>query len=232
MSYLSRVACIATAFVALATTATAANDPDSFGRAVRYLDVGSSSTLMYYTGTAECDATMTCIAAGDPLSERRFEETNRFTITLPSYSTHSMLCYSITPSINYLFSNQWTSVTQSRITFHVNATIESSVLRNPSLINRVTGQPFNGSLIVYNLATHHASAMLDPGKTQQQVLNYSRECQNGLISVRDLQQTYGLSAYQARALMNSQLTIRFGTVVSMRNVSFVVTRLGARLFGD
>jgi hypothetical protein len=76
------------------TPAFAANDPDSFGRSVKYLDFAQAPYQQY---NLNCGSATDC----KPLpanAQYAFDDRAIARIDLPAYATNSMLCFSITTS--------------------------------------------------------------------------------------------------------------------------------------
>lgn len=220
------------ACVLFSSAAFAANDPDSFGRPVKYLDVGSAQTIIYYTGTFPCPTGALCKQVTTPQVSQTFNETDRIVINLPANSTNSLLCFSYSPYLSHMFVNSTTGNLAATYSHMGNVTLESSVLANPFLINKITGQPFNGSISMQGVGYHSMYRSILPNTSDRQVLQFSRECINGLLNTQSLQTNYGLTLAQAQSVMRSAMTLRFSTSTSVGFTGYLSSGLGVRLFGD
>jgi hypothetical protein len=211
--------------------AAAANDPDSFGRSVRYLDVAVSQPTLFQFGPVTCGEGTTCKSIADLGTEQTFESPDRARIGLPAGSTNSLLCFSLTHSLSYSILNFTTVPATSLVSDEIVVTIDSPVLANPLLINKTTGQPFGGSIAIL-VTGYFTDKTLLPGGAERQQFSFSRECQLGLITLQDLQTTYGLSLSQARSVLRSPMTLRFSTFTRLMNTRSLRSRFGVRIFGD
>ena len=111
--------------------------------------------------------------------------------------------------------------------------VTSDVLRDPSLINPVTQQRFDGKLSLL-LNTHHTfiSRPMDPGQVYGEWSRDSQMCLGGALSRRALIQTYGLSEAQADAVFASPMRLTIAMDVWMRNVRESYLTYGVRFVGD
>ena len=212
--------------------AQAGSDPDSFGRNVRYLDMGLSSLIYTRTGNPVCPAGAICHTIANVQSSTTFTDSNVVVIDLPAASTNSLVCFAVTPYINYTLSNSTAAAVTGRMTWRTDVVIESDVLDDPSLINPITGQPFNGSISIMGLQTHAVNKTLAANAMDQQTTQYSRECQYGIVSLVGLQSAYGLSAERAQSVLSSAMTLRFSVTTTSTYATSIISRVGVRLFGD
>jgi hypothetical protein len=220
--------------VLLSSAAFAANDPGSFGRDVRFLDVSSQtySNYLYLRDTTACDTTaVKCVqlSGSEPFPYR---DNNIARIDLPGGAANSLLCPTISPSVNIVFRNAQTTNQHSTASLRVDVTIQSAVLNNPSLINRVTGQAFGGKIEVTNLVRVFEGDTMVPGGTAQRAITFSRQCVSGLLTIASLQSQYGLSAYQARLVFANPMTITLSAWGTLQNVEELSFTVPFRMYGD
>lgn len=212
----------------------AANDAASFGRTVKYLDVGAQQFPVYWylTDLTGCDATIKCVKINDSNTMMNVDEPGIARIDLPAYASNSLICASISPSVNMVFRNRTTASVHGFATIRIDATIQSAALNNPALINKVTGQPFNGKIEAPSVTRIVENAPVPANDFSQRAISYTRQCVNGLISSRMLQDSYGLTASQARAVFANPMTVTLSASGSIQYVDSLSLTLGFRLFGD
>jgi hypothetical protein len=219
LSAVSGSACgLASSLLFVARTA-AANDPDLFGRAVRY-SVGEISPTIFHRSSD--------LAGSDAQS---FVDSDRFRICLPAGSADSLLRFSLTPCVSYFASNPTAETLTATLILETSLTIDSAALDNPLLIDRTTRHSFDGSLRLDRLTALYVGRTLPATGGEPQTVQYSQECISGLISLQTLQTTHGLSRSQAQRVLQSAMTVRFSTVTTVLNHLFVATKLGVELFG-
>jgi hypothetical protein len=117
-------------------------------------------------------------------------------------------------------------------TLRTDATIQSAALADPSLINRLTGQPFDGKIIALGLTRYLDSFPLPAQNSVIRASTDSRECVMGLLSLGTLQSRYGLSLVQARAVFATPMTITLSASGGVQNTTIIQWVVGSRLFGD
>jgi hypothetical protein len=219
----------------LTFTAVAANDPDSFGRPVRYLDVATSLIYNYFGGQNPCQpavAGTSCVQLGSTANSVSFSEPNILHIDLPANATHSLLCFSLSPTVNVTFQNSTVSMVHASATLRTDAAIQSAALADPSLINRLTGQPFDGKIVALGLTRYLDAFPLPAQNSVIRASTDSRECVMGLLSLATLQSRYGLSLAQARTVFATPMTVTLAAQGAVQNISIIQWVVGLRLFGD
>jgi len=226
------VAALLLAGIAHAQTIEEVGDPDSFGRDVTYLGLGSIPPFYLQPDcTDEIAAGLQCQVRLPAPSFSEFSIAEGDSIQLPARASNSLLCFAITPSVNRRFQNDLTFNTQAVLTTRALISIESPVLENPNLINPDTGLPFNGR-IAFNFVTNNENRSIAPGDFDSQVTVLTRSCQAALISKRVLIGTYGLTQAQANSFFNNRITVRLGMSGAARMVESLIHGYGMRLYGD
>jgi hypothetical protein len=129
-------------------------DADSFGRSVQYMGVTQTANVEL---TTDCTPDPNnppgpndrCIVVAPGAGTTVVDEEELATINLPAKSTHSLICFALTPITFFEFSNT-TGVPQPSATFNLRATIriENEVLDDPALIDPTTGLPFGGAISI------------------------------------------------------------------------------------
>jgi hypothetical protein len=212
--------------------AQAGSDPDSFGRTVRYLDMGLSPMIYTRVGNLACPAGALCHTITNVQASTSFTDANVVTIDLPAASTNSLVCFTVTPLVAYTLLNSSAAAATGRMTWRADVVVKSDVLDNPALINPVTGKPFNGAISIQGLTSHSVNKTLAAGAMDNEVTQYSRECQYGIVSLAGLQSAYGLSPATAQAVLSSAMSFRFSVTTTSTFATAITSRVGVRLFGD
>lgn len=215
-------------------TAADVGDADSFGRNVHFLGVAQSGTVSITTGCPPPDPNFPddrCVEAAPPPLTTAARERDIGRMTLPGKTANSLLCHSITTLPFWTFSNSTAAPGVASFTYQASFTIESDVLKDPSLIDPNTGLPFNGSFdVVFGIITDRQT--VQPGDFVQRRQGFTRGCIGGLVSKSGLMQIFGLTAAQADDFFKKPITIRLNMNLSSRfsDNSFVL--YGLRVFGD
>ena len=226
--------------VLIQSAALAAPDPgvtadfDSFGRQVVYLGLAGTPTLVFRNNCtiAPPPAPARCVAMNPQPASSSFVETNLATLIIPAKSTNSLLCFALTPSINFQLHNL-TGAAQPTARFGVRSTIvlENPLLNDPSLIDPTTGLPFNGRINL-SLATYSESRSMAAGERDQKQFFFSRHCIDGVISRQALQVNYGLPPGVVNDFFKNDITLTFGAAGDLQLVSGGTYYYGARIYGD
>ena len=211
-------------------------DADSFGRDVIYLGNAQTGIVALQDDctpdpTAPPGPTDRCIVLNAQPSATSWVEDGLATLQLPADSTKSLICFALTPSINYEFNNL-TGVAQpnARFTGRALITIENEVLDDPTLIDPATGLPYGGKMQL-GLSTYSQSRSLGAGERDQKSMFLSRHCIGGLVSKRSLVGS-GLSETQAKQFFKKPMKFTFGSSGTVQMVDFANYFYGIRLYGD
>lgn len=210
-------------------------DAASFGRNVRWLGTASSDGGMITTDCAavhQQDPTVQCAQVNDYAALTPFAFTDLGRIELPAGAANSMLCHWLTPLMQGNYYTTSSTLTVGQIAYALNITIESPVLADPSMINPLTGAPFNGR--IQRAASYEVeNAALQLGLPAQVAFRQRTvTCGGALVSKKQLIEVFGLTRSQADRFFNNPITLSFGVRGSVRNVSRVVIAMGARVVGD
>lgn len=209
-------------------------DADSFGRNVRWLGLASA----YVQASTDCasilvdDPTAQCQQIADLAANTSFAFNDIARIELPAKASNSLFCHWFSPRVQVYFLNPTAAPVPGRFNYNPTLTLENAVLDDPSLINPVTGAPFNGALTTGMSASESVQVVVDPTYPISQNLRDSVVCQDGLISKRALMQTYGLSQAQANKFFNKPTTVRLNVSGSTRFVDYAAFLFGLRIVGD
>ncbi|HSD16337.1 MAG TPA: hypothetical protein VLC71_03635 [Thermomonas sp.] len=209
-------------------------DADSFGRNVRWLGLAAA----YVQASTDCaaivadDPTAQCQQIANLAANTSFAFNDIARIELPAKASNSLFCHWFSPRVQVYFLNPTAAPVPGRFSYNPTLTLENAVLDDPSLINPVTGAPFNGSLTTGMSASESVEVVVDPTYPTSQNLRDSVVCQDGLISKRALMQTYGLSQAQANKFFTKSTTVRLNVSGSTRFVDYAQFLFGLRIVGD
>lgn len=161
-----------------------------------------------------------------------FNFTNMGTVLIPGKSSKSLFCHSQTPFGAMVYVNN-TGVYQGTARTNVIMTyrIENEVLATPGLVDPGTGLPLGG-VIETSLGASRDSRGLQPGDFQLYRDNYTRFCNAGIVSKRNLVEGYGLTEAQATAFFAKDTVITVGLIGNTRFVDSGSVIVGTRFFGD
>jgi hypothetical protein len=207
-------------------------DVDSFGRNVTYLGLAQTKTVEILDDCSFADPTLeVCIVRPPGDGTVALNETNLTTYKLPGKSTKSLLCFNITPFLTINYHNE--SAAPRLASFQVSSTmtIANPVLDDPTLLDPLTGLPYNG-VIETGLTVYRENFTLAAGAIDQKRMSVSRGCNAGLITKRSLMDDYGLSETLANKFFKQPITITFGLTGIVRSADFMVLATGVRFYGD
>ena len=217
---------------AAAPTADEVGDADSFGRNVTYLGLAQSLPISIVDDCTGSDPTAERCIVGQPAPLiTNFDESDLATLSLPAKATKSLLCFTLTPFISVSWAN-FTGVQQTaRFNAATAITIDNAVLDDPTLIDPSTGLPFGGSLSL-SLSTWSNSHSIGNGEFENERSQQTRSCIAGVISKRQLVETYGLSDSLANQFFKKAIVLHFGAFGAVAMADFTNYFYGIRLYGD
>lgn len=206
-------------------------DPYSFGRNQTYLGLAQVRVTL----RADCsefppDADP-CIELTPAPGVTNVDESDLAAIELPGNATNSLICFTFTPFATWEWLNNTGSTQTASMFLRPTVRVESEVLADPSLINPVTGMPFNGVLIDQPISTFLQSRSLAPGESDFQFRATTRACTGGLASQRMLG-GLGLSDKLIKEFFKEPIFISFGVSGSVSMVTSGGYLVGIRLYGD
>jgi hypothetical protein len=225
--------------VAAAPTPTATTgDPDSFGRAVKFLGLMTSGVVQM---AADCTPDPDFPPGPDDHCYNPNPTVGAETVVtyndigrmlIPGKSANSVFCHWQSPSSAFIFHNSTgATVTNARFAVSTTYTIENSVLNDPALIDPNTGLPFNGKFTV-TISTIRDERNLQSGEVHVGRALDSRVCINGIVSRNSLVNGYGLSAAQAANFFKNDTIITLGMTVRSRHVDDSSVIVSTRIVGD
>ena len=227
---------LAAAAHAAGPTVEEVGDADSFGRDVIYLGLAQTANVALQDDCtpdpmAPPGPNDRCIVLNPQPGFTSFNEDGLATLQLPADSTKSLVCFALTPNVNYQFNNL-TGVQQPNARFTARAviTIENEVLDDPTLIDPNTGLPYGGKMTL-PLSTYSESRSIAAGERAQKSMFLTRHCIAGLVNKRSLVAS-GLSEAQAKQFFKKPMKFTFGSSGTVQMVDFANYFYGIRLYGD
>jgi len=235
--------CLSGLASAQSTPTTPSNgDPDSFGHHMIFL--GLSGTGSVYFDRTCADPTKTTppnqcviVPSADPGGPTFFSFPDLGSIAIPARSSKSIIWPVFIFNTNYTLNNTNGSPLPGVFRTFVIVTIESDVLKDPSLIDPNSGLPYNGRLTNTFKNAYGEGRLLAPGEFDSKFLR-AASAGNAAFSTSILEDPGGqnLPAKVVRALFANPMIIRIGLEGNVRlidpdsasSISFV----GLRLFGD
>jgi hypothetical protein len=224
--------------LSVVTFASAANDPDSTGRAVKYLDSMSGTIISYYTPDSQCFQfvppllppirPITCVAlSADGL--KTLPATSVGEIVVPANQSRSMLSLNMQPVADYSLNNPSETRGTFLVSTLVTVAIESSVLNDPTLINPRTGQPFNGK-IEESFRWFFDRRTAQPGDSFS--IGNKMPFELTIVSRQILGSWYGLSSTRAALVFARPITVKVGLTGNLIGSGRANFFMSGRLFGD
>jgi len=221
--------------------AGAANDPDSIGRSVKYLDTLTPLVVSYYTSGSQCfqyvptpfpqgQLPITCVPlTGAVGSFQPLPVTVLGDIVVGANESRSMLSLNLTPVADYRISNTSTVPSTGIVSTQIKVTIESSILNDPSLMNPRTGLPFDGK-IELTMQWIFDQRLLDPNENFAVATKMPAEWT--ILSRKSLTSGYGLSATRAALVFARPITVKLSLTGNLAGAGRANFHVGGRLFGD
>lgn len=206
-------------------------DIDSFGRPLKWLGVTSAHVYLSRDCAAMQRDEGDCKDTGEH-TRFSFPETDG-SITLPGNAAHSLLCHWFSPLLMVMYENSLAQPVTASLQYSPQLRIESEVLRDPGLMNPLTGQPFDGSLTTSISSAEHLSTVLLANEARLDVMRDTSTCIGGFLTRLQLVETYGLTEAQAVEVFQKPITIRmevhngFAAYVPEAQLT-----LGLRIVGD
>lgn len=206
-------------------------DSDSFGRNVKWLGLAS----MNVTLTSDCsDPSLSpgCQVVNPAPATTSFSFQDLAHVTLPANSANSLMCYWLSPVLTVNYNNPTAAPAMGYLRYSPTLTLENPVLDDPSLIDPTTGLPFAGKLTAGMTSSEIVQVPLAPGQSYLERTRDSNVCMSGFISRRQLVETYGLTATQAKKFFKQQTVVRMNIAGTTRYISDASLIFGFRIVGD
>jgi hypothetical protein len=208
-------------------------EADSFGRDSTYLGLMSGYAVLSPTcPRANPYPGEKCQVISSNTGYTTFNFENIDQITLPAASLNSLMCQWLTPIIDINYRNGGSVRAAGTYAYTPTLTILNPVLNDPSLINPLTGQAFNGKLSTGLSSNERLTVPLEPGFAISERTRKSSVCIAGALSRSRLIQVYGLSEAQADRFLASPTTVQLNVSGYSQHVDFSWLALSMRLMGD
>jgi hypothetical protein len=186
-------------------------DADSFGRTLKWMGMAVVSITLRHDCTGFPEGGDRCVTLKPAPQFTTFDEQDVDTIMLPGQSAHSLLCHWVSPITSYSLFNPSPAALNSIVRATPTIRFESVVLKDPTLINPLTGQPFGGFIDTELPGAHRNTVLLEPGeRTRVLRTDDTRACIGGTIARRNLMGVYGLSSDRVQQIFANPITIHFG----------------------
>lgn len=213
-------------------------DADSFGHSALYMGAASG----FVTLSAACvpapapvpPATANnsqCFNLDPAPAQTEFDAQDICRIKLPKKTTRTIIYPALNFFVNYQLQNT-TGVYQPQglFSFLATLTIESDVLRDPSIIDPNTGMPANGKLVNQFVYSYRDDRSMDVNDRQRLRETLVRVGNTGITKAQLI--GLGLSPAVVDSLFNSAMTIRMSISGSAKLVTDATITGNMRLFGD
>jgi hypothetical protein len=227
--------------LALQASAGDVGDPDSFGRNVIYTGLDQTGIISF---ALDCTP-----APGDPppgpddrcfsvptppAAPTHYDVRDIARVKLPPHATRSLVCFEITGFAFWEYTNPTAAGTEAAFSYNAYFTIDNAALADPTLINPLTGTPFNGRLELPSFGgpLFREVRTIAAGSNEFHELTASRGCVDGMVSRRALRDTYHLSSAVIDQFFHNAMTIHSNLRGVAEAVDSAQVVLGTRFYGD
>jgi hypothetical protein len=221
-------------------TATEVGEPDSFGKAVKFLGTAATGVVYVYRSCdpaillAEAEITLgaddRCLAntVGGGTSSATFNDLGR--ITIPGRSVDNVVYFILNNTVSSETQNSFVNGLPVFSSYIPRLTIESAALNDPAALDPATGLPLNGVLTVSAFGARVFNKTVAPDDFEFFYDTYSSAATRGFA--RGYFADLGLPQAVINNLYRQPMTIRLGMRVTARNVSFGQYFYAMRLTGN
>lgn len=218
---------------AAAPTIEEVGDVDSFDRAVRWLGVTQGNIQL--AGSCPVpggEPSASCVVLNPAPASTSFSFEDIASIKLPKKAARSLLCYWFSPYLSVSYANPTAVPVVAQLRYSPTLTIENPVLDDSSLIDAMTGLPFNGKLLSAMTSSEHFETPLSAGQSLYERTRDSTVCIAGFLTRRALVDNYGLTEAQARQFFRQPTTVRLNVSGNAQYVADASLIFGLRIVGD
>lgn len=205
-------------------------EPETFGRAVRFLGLMSSREIVMMDDCSGAAPGVTCLRPNNDGSSQYVKDVA--VQSLPAGSMQNMLCHWQSPSLYVTLSNP--SGPENRVaSFRVRPliTIANPALVLPHRTNPVTGLPLEGEIEI-GLAGTAINQILDTGERIDDQVYLSRTCIGGTISRAYFKNALGMSDAEIAAFYRNPTQLRLSLLAYTSGVEYASARYSIRWIGD
>lgn len=206
-------------------------DVDSFGRAVRWLGLTQGNITLGASCPAPADDPY-CVVLNPAPGATSFSFDDIARIALPKKAANSLLCYWFSPFLNVVYGNPTAAPVVARLTYSPTLTVENPVLDDPTLIDAMTGLPFNGKLLTAMTSSERFEVPLSAGQSLFERSRDSAVCIAGFLTRRSLVENYGLTENLAKEFFKQPTTVRLNVSGNVQYVDDASLIFGFRIVGD
>ena len=226
---------------AAAAATSDVGDPSSFGRYAKWLGLMSTGVIVVSEFPEDCAPDPEfppgpddhCFVLNAQPAPSTFTIPDAARMVMPAKSSFSLFCHWQTPvSLAVMRNNTATPIQNARFFATPSYTFQNPVLNDPALVNPLTGLPFGGQITISALVGIRHQQSLQPGDMVQQRDDETRACINGMISKRQLTETYGLTDAQATNFFKNDTAITMGLTIQATGVEFANLVYSTRWLGD
>lgn len=207
-------------------------DADSFGRTVVYAGLLGDADVDLEPDCSSQGSPADCVTLNPQPAVTRFDREDVVHITLPGNTTHSFLCFQTSTYRDWGYMNHSSTPADAEFRYQESVTLESDLLKDPSLIDPSTGLPFNGKIRSYVGTDLFDSRTLEGGFQESHGEWSSRTCQAGLISKSYLETVYDLPPSVVNQFFKQPITLRLNLEGGAALVDYGYIITGIRLYGD
>jgi hypothetical protein len=208
------------------------------------LFLGQTGTMSVFFDRSCADPTLTAppnqcviVPSADPGGPTFFSFPDLGSITIPARSTKTIIWPVFLLNTNYTLRNTNGSPLPGIFRTFIDVTIESDVLKNPSLIDPNSGLPYNGRLTTSFKNVYGEARLLAPGEFDSKFLR-ATSTGVGAFTTSFLEDPGGqnLPGGVVKALFASPMTIRIGLEGFVRLIDpdsgSLISFVALRLLGD
>lgn len=241
LAIVALTSCLSGLVFAQSTPTTPSNgDPDSFGHNVIFLGQSGTATVNFDSSCTDPRLTTppnqcVTVPSTDPGGPTSFSFPDLGSIAIPANSTKTIIWPVFILNTNYTLHNTSAVPLPGVFRTFIDFTIESDVLKDPSLIDPNSGLPYNGRLTTSFKNVYGETRLLAPGEFDSKFLRVD-STGIGAFSTSLLKDpgSQNLPAAVVKELFASPMTIRIGLEGNVRLVDSgsAIPFVGLRLFGD
>lgn len=218
--------------IAAPTPTAGGYDPISFGGKMVFLGLGianiiTDGTCVFAPEDAPAPDTR-CLVLQPAPAQTNGDFQDIGSIYIPGGSAKSILWPTLTYNIDYQFNNTTDSPQRGIYRLQTFITIESDVLKDPALIDPVSGLPYNGKMGGL-FAPHLIDRTLAVGERIREHTRFSGVGINGFNAASYFAD---LPEKVIKKLFEGPITIRYGLRLRLQNVDFTSVLFGLRITGD
>jgi hypothetical protein len=172
-----------------------------------------------------------CVVLNPQPANTTFDFPDVGRMVIPAKASTTLFCHTQTPISTAFLYNGTAAPFTARVVYNPYYTFENVVLADPGLINPVTGLPFNGKLTTTLAGIRH-QLTLQPNEQFLGRDDETRFCIAGMVSKRQLIETYGLTDAQATEFFKKDTIVTMGISGSAQGVISASMINNVRWLGD